>query len=549
MERSLLFAAGGGAVSTAAALVVTLTGAQCGAAANSKASADREPDLAAQLRRLRLGELKTRAEGEGIADADIVAALDAGDPREALVALVAARTLRGGEEDLRLRMSELRMGALHQRAAAEDIGREELASALDSDDPKGALIVLLVEAAARRGQGGAADVEAEPEPDSSETKELRRELQAMRTAALRSRALAEGVDADAVEEALDADNPKMVLINLLLSHAASRGPSEIILAGLESGGETSVDMLSGVLESALELLEGVASASPRKVRRPLRNTIDRVENLLNEMNAAWCDGVSRCNGRDLRLACDMLVRVRGLTSKSTAAEASALMTDVLDCLDRCGSSVVQSVSVLQEGDTSSDDRVVALECLRGLPAERRSTASADEVCAFEAVVALLGSGLVREESISACMALLNLIFRIGLPVQCAQVELWQLAGSISVSSISRLAAATSDTVEQRCTCAAYALCGLVLFEHVAKTLPEQLPDLATQRSHSKGCMEGVRNALTTDLVVAIAETMLSSRILSEGDVLMAAGCSVLLNIGFRFCALPLAFFDDVRTGA
>eukprot|EP01043_Picozoa_sp_COSAG02_P098984 COSAG02_NODE_35108_length_473_cov_4.262032_1_plen_65_part_10 len=59
--------------------------------------------------------------------------------------------------------------------------------------------------------------------------ELREELEALRVKALEQRALADGVDADAIEDALDEDNPKAALIELIVAAAQQRGPADRLL--------------------------------------------------------------------------------------------------------------------------------------------------------------------------------------------------------------------------------------------------------------------------------------------------------------------------------
>ena len=65
-------------------------------------------------------------------------------------------------------------------------------------------------------------------------------------------------DDDAIDDALDGDNPKAALIDLLVEREASRGPTERVLSTLEDSGDDSAEMLSGVLDHAIELLEQVS---------------------------------------------------------------------------------------------------------------------------------------------------------------------------------------------------------------------------------------------------------------------------------------------------
>eukprot|EP01043_Picozoa_sp_COSAG02_P006894 COSAG02_NODE_201_length_29473_cov_135.510213_20_plen_174_part_00 len=88
--------------------------------------------------------------------------------------------------------------------------------------------------AARQGQadddGCFREPEPEPEPEPSGEEdavdsfesELRAELESVWVKALEQRALADGVDADAIEDALDEDNSKAALIELIVAAAVNR---------------------------------------------------------------------------------------------------------------------------------------------------------------------------------------------------------------------------------------------------------------------------------------------------------------------------------------
>ena len=111
---------------------------------------------------------------------------------------------------------------------------------------------------------------------------------------------------------------------------------------LESGGEGCAEALGSVLDHAMDVLEQLSTSSPRKARRPLLAMCDRVETLLDCVDAEWCDGVSRCAHGELDRLSGVVVCVRGLSSSSDASEASSAVISLVECLDRCGSVVVQS---------------------------------------------------------------------------------------------------------------------------------------------------------------------------------------------------------------
>eukprot|EP01047_Picozoa_sp_COSAG01_P073465 COSAG01_NODE_11991_length_1820_cov_281.757118_2_plen_470_part_01 len=98
-------------------------------------------------------------------------------------------------------LGALKMGALSRRATAAGVDEDALEAAVDDAD-KAALIALIVA----------------KEVDPAE--ELRAELRALKLGALSKRAAAAGVDADAIEAALD-DADKAAIIELIVAQAAA----------------------------------------------------------------------------------------------------------------------------------------------------------------------------------------------------------------------------------------------------------------------------------------------------------------------------------------
>ena len=93
------------------------------------------------------------------------------------------------------------------------------------------------------------------------------------------------------------------------------------------------------------------------------------------------------------------------------------MTAALDCLDRCGSVVLQSMAVLSGSDAAGSACVVsASDCLRGLSEEHLDGVCADEAAAYEAVLGHLRGmdACVGAEVVSSCMALHTLGCRNGI---------------------------------------------------------------------------------------------------------------------------------------
>ena len=88
--------------------------------------------------------------------------------------------------------------------SAEGASAEQLDDAADADDPKAAVIELLLALS----------------HDASDGAELRAELEALRLKALRQRARAEGFGTEALDHAADSDDPKAAMVELLMGKPA-----------------------------------------------------------------------------------------------------------------------------------------------------------------------------------------------------------------------------------------------------------------------------------------------------------------------------------------
>ena len=130
-------------------------------------------------------------------------------------------------------LDALSLRELRKRAEQEGVDSEALDDALDSENPTQATVKLIL---AKGGQGADAT--------RGGAQALQVELGGMRLAALHKRALAEGIAADALENAMDADDPKAAMIAAIVGAASRRGPADRLLSALAAGGETSADALS-----------------------------------------------------------------------------------------------------------------------------------------------------------------------------------------------------------------------------------------------------------------------------------------------------------------
>ena len=122
-------------------------------------------------------------------------------------------------------LAALKLSVLRRRAEAAGIAEELLDDAEDSEEPREALIRLILEAEGPPPPPAPTETEladSQPlRPAAALDERRRRELQGLRLLALQRRAARAGVDNETLEETLDCDDPKGSLIELLLTLPAS----------------------------------------------------------------------------------------------------------------------------------------------------------------------------------------------------------------------------------------------------------------------------------------------------------------------------------------
>jgi hypothetical protein len=111
-----------------------------------------DASLRAALAGLRLKELRAQARREGVGAEAMEAAADSDDPKQAVIELLAQRKSASRTDDaqtddaLRHELSSLRLKELRLRARRAGIGEGPLDSAADEEDPKAAMVELLLAA-------------------------------------------------------------------------------------------------------------------------------------------------------------------------------------------------------------------------------------------------------------------------------------------------------------------------------------------------------------------------------------------------------------------
>ena len=122
-------------------------------------------------------------------------------PPQQLVPM-AASLAAAPTSSLDLELQQLKLPELRKRAAAAGVSQDAIEEARDDDELKLAIIALIKATVARN--------EAKQRAQAAE-------LQQLKLPELRKRAVAAGVDPDALEEARDSDEPKPAIIGLILA--------------------------------------------------------------------------------------------------------------------------------------------------------------------------------------------------------------------------------------------------------------------------------------------------------------------------------------------
>ena len=189
--------------------------------------------------------------------------------------------------------------------------------------------VSLVSSSNDAGVGAAGDEE-------DGTAALRSELSALKLMELRQRAIRFGVGSDVVEDALDHDQPRIALVELLIEHQKEAGAAAGVRWDLEKGGEEALAAMRACLEHAVEVLDGLSMSLARKDRKSTLELLDRVETVSQEVvDARWCDGLAQCGDAAMEKLASSVVAVMGLAETSSFEAARVAVTGLLECVDCC----------------------------------------------------------------------------------------------------------------------------------------------------------------------------------------------------------------------
>eukprot|EP01052_Picozoa_sp_SAG31_P049086 SAG31_NODE_10586_length_1121_cov_1.096869_2_plen_213_part_01 len=144
-----------------------------------------------------------------------------------------------------------------------------------------------------RGCGSNVDVATklnieDSDRDHRDDASLRAELLQLKARQLRERATAAGASAEALDEADEAPDVKVALVDLVLGLHRGLAPATRIAAVLTGGGADALELVMSVLEHAAEVLEGVLASMPLRRKKEVRKLLERVETVAECADGGWC---------------------------------------------------------------------------------------------------------------------------------------------------------------------------------------------------------------------------------------------------------------------
>eukprot|EP01046_Picozoa_sp_COSAG06_P049445 COSAG06_NODE_7614_length_2439_cov_1.950855_1_plen_612_part_10 len=270
--------------------------------------------------------------------------------------------------------------------------------------------------------------------------------------------------------------------------------------------------------------------------------LERTESLLDTVTAEWCDAACHDSLDSLDGICSVLTSVQQLSlAGSTTDEASLRVVELLGCLDRFGSAVVQSLALLSNVSATARSQTAALETLRGLGKVLLEHAPAEEISAFDVVKQLLGPMDVDSGDLftSACMALHTLGCRLGSPV-CNTADLVELCGVLMTrtAEVPIISSATS---------AAYLLYSHLLHEAPSKSTADiraAVDNLVAKAM--RGPLQLLPKTFTPQCVVEQVSEVMATGALGVEDISLASGTAGFIQ--FAIYAQPSSLEDVEKSG-
>ena len=170
-----------------------------------------QEELQEKLSRMGLAKLVKRAEDEGIDSDALDKAMEGSEPKKSVIALLVEKHKVDSPDQLKSELSALRLMELVKRAEKDDVNDAALDKAMDSKNPKAALIALVV---------------AKHESGANLEEKLTAELEKLSLRKLLERAEKDDVSDDALGDAMESNNPKNEVIAQIVEKKTEAGTKE-----------------------------------------------------------------------------------------------------------------------------------------------------------------------------------------------------------------------------------------------------------------------------------------------------------------------------------
>ena len=269
-----------------------------------------------------------------------------------------------GLSELEMELLKMKMSELKKRAVATGIADALVRGVDDTEDPKQAIIAILLEADGK---------------EQLKRETFRRELTELKISQLKERAVAAGLDVGAINGVDEAEDPKEAIITILLSletvgsaegvggsAVADLSPVQLEPSDSEAGLqrllrkslrkqhrwrmaelqsairqdlEETEATLAASLEQAADFMETLLLSTSRRVRPTVKAVCERVDSVLQGLDADVCRQVHRCDAATLDALCTAMIFVDGMVGGDkdlSPDDALSAVSALLDAIQRCG---------------------------------------------------------------------------------------------------------------------------------------------------------------------------------------------------------------------
>eukprot|EP01052_Picozoa_sp_SAG31_P013520 SAG31_NODE_814_length_11876_cov_16.478984_1_plen_1874_part_00 len=394
------------------------------------------------------------------------------------------------------------------------------------------------------------------ESEKAENNSSRTELRQCSLRDLRHRAAREGLSVDDIEDALDSDQPKSTLVELLLRRREMDGQIAGVLAKLKIGSVEAVEMLQTTLRDVEAILDALSTSVGRQERKKILELLDHVEAASQRINKSWFSNVAHAEFELQRLG-SSIIEVNNLVASNTTGSSSTLstVTNLLEVVERCESTLVQSKSILSAPaeTTTFEKRTMALKALRMLSCQHLDKASSEEMTVSACVLPFGKDAHSLDIRLLATMALVTLCLRNGV----ALISVEEFFAGLSQHVIDGLKpivqsanhSSNGDNPAAVDLAAAVSFTVFVVLEGMGKIPLETREPLESRLSKLLGSFFGATGPknMPDDPVLKILSSAMQRHSLQNSDPFVACGHVHFLGLGLIY-SRPHMYLTVESTG-